>query len=690
MGATEIRRVQRGLASVPAAAPGWGGGKVRRVAHGIVEELGRIAMSQNLAASLARASGYAQAQLHREVWLEHLLLALTEDPDAAQVLLASHVDIARLNTEVSEVLGRIEDRNPPERSDAISVSPDLKRILEAAGAAASKGRRREINGAIVLAAIVGDGRTASAHLLRAQGLTFEEAIRVLRAAPQPAAPAALPAPAPAQHVPQPPLPHQVPPQSAPELAQSPSRSRTSTEDILASARERVQRARSEAAAAASAQAAAAAQHQPPVQEYQPPQYSAPPEPEAYQPPLYEPGPQPAVEPARDYQQPYYEASQPAAAPEPQDHGMPPPLPMGGEEPGYSPYGAGPGAAAEQGWSGEQGWQQPESPPAQPEWGPPPALPSPGIETAAQVPWGSPPAPPSYAPPPAYEVPGIERAAQPGSGYGGSIPGASPAPSYREPQLPPHPIYPQWPEPQQLPQPPPAQPPAPQHAPPQQPQMPDYGAYEPPPQPPPMAIPTPAPRASAPARAQRERRAAGSGIEAGQLAENIPRLMRKLTPVVVEARIAKADVKELMADMSGGGPAYRHDLAVTKAMSVRLRAPEGGFFIETASPETQWIENTLGLMSADFASWRWTVTPRETGKRRLQLVVAARTVGSDGLAAETALPERVIEVAVKTNYALAARHWGGWIAAAIMGGVLSKFGQSLLDASTKLATLLKAG
>ena len=39
--------------------------------------------------------------------LEHLLLALTEDPDAAAVLQASNVDLLRLGTDVSGYLGRL-------------------------------------------------------------------------------------------------------------------------------------------------------------------------------------------------------------------------------------------------------------------------------------------------------------------------------------------------------------------------------------------------------------------------------------------------------------------------------------------------------------------------------------------------------------------------------------------------------
>jgi hypothetical protein len=148
----------------------------------IDDELGRIPMSPFLTATLTRAADYATAQAHREVTLEHLLLALAEDPEASVVLKSSDVDIARLLSDVSGFLGRSEDRVAPGSGTGVAISQDLKRILEAAAAAAQQGRRREINGAIVLAAIVGDGKSTAALLLRSQGLTFEAAIRALQRA----------------------------------------------------------------------------------------------------------------------------------------------------------------------------------------------------------------------------------------------------------------------------------------------------------------------------------------------------------------------------------------------------------------------------------------------------------------------------------------------------------------------------
>jgi hypothetical protein len=179
-------------------------------------------------------------------------------------------------------------------------------------------------------------------------------------------------------------------------------------------------------------------------------------------------------------------------------------------------------------------------------------------------------------------------------------------------------------------------------------------------------------------------------EIGQLVENIPRTMRVAVPALIEVRIARAEVQALAEGLQGGGAAHRHEVTITKAMSVRLRAPDGGFFIETASPETQWIEKTMLLSSDDFASWRWHVTPREKGRRRLQLIISARTVSADGLAAETALPDQVITVRVKTNYAKTASHWAGWGIAALIGGLLAKFGEGALDAGLQIVAKMMSG
>jgi hypothetical protein len=150
-------------------------------------------------------------------------------------------------------------------------------------------------------------------------------------------------------------------------------------------------------------------------------------------------------------------------------------------------------------------------------------------------------------------------------------------------------------------------------------------------------------------------------------------MRHALPHPIEVRIAREVVAGVASGMSS--PVASYAIAVTRSMSVRLRSPDGAFDIEPISPETQWIDTRLGLMVDDFASWRWTVTPRRQGRGDLQLIVAARTVGEDGVAAETALPDQVITVSIGINWPLTTRRWGGWAAAMIAGAVLGKLAES---------------
>lgn len=534
----------------------------------IVDDLGRIPMSQHLAATLARAASYADAQQHPEVTLEHLLLALTEDQDAAGVLRSSNVDLARLAGDVATHIGQIQDRRDVNGPPQVLISPDLKRILEAAAAAARQGRRGEINGAIVLAAIVGDGKSTAANLLRVQGLTFEQAIRALQRAASTQAP----------------RPDAAPPQ--PQRPAAAPGSTGSTEDILATARERVQ--------------SRSAQSQP----------VPPPAPDPATPSL-ETAPEPALRPD-------FRPMDPAAA----TPGRPSPPPQ---------------------------WDVPPTQP--PRTGPPqpPREPSPEDAMMRMD---------RTAPPP------LQRTQPPP----GPVPHGSMAPP---------PAAPRGPAPGSFQPPPSGMPPMPAGGPPPSLGQPPPGGVmrQPPPQ---QRPPQGGPPRSVPPGAQRPRRPARNvWVAAGQFVENIPRKMRVGVSMVVEARIGRREVKAIAEGMDGGAAIVRHEITVTKAMSVRLRSPDGGFFIESASPETQWIEGAPGF-DADYASWRWTITPRDRGKRRLQLLVSARTVGDDGLTAETALPDQVIDVKVTVNYAKTAARWAGWMTAAVAGGVLARFGEGLLE------------
>ncbi len=175
-----------------------------------IADLSHIPVSPGLSATLARSSEGARASGAPEVSLEHVLAALCDDADAADVLTACAIDPARLKGDVIRFLVQQTGGAAQPVIGPVTVSPALVRILEAAAAAARGGRRRDINGAIILAAIVGDGRSFAAQMLQEHGLTFDEAIKALQSAQT-----------------------QPPRAPAPELPPP-------AEDVLARARERVQ------------------------------------------------------------------------------------------------------------------------------------------------------------------------------------------------------------------------------------------------------------------------------------------------------------------------------------------------------------------------------------------------------------------------------------------------------------------
>lgn len=592
--------------------------------------LSRIAMSSGLAASLSRATDYARAQAHAEVTLEHMLLALCDDPDAALVLAASNINVAELMGEVGRQLAPLPVRGPGQEGELI-VAADLRRILEAAAAAARGGRRREINGAIVLAAIVGDGKSGAAHILSAQGMTFEGAIRALQAKPTATAdPSARP----------------LPP--------------TDAEAILAGARERVQ-SRSVTAPPRRLPPAEEPAHEEHALERDEPRFEAQvpaEEPMAPAPQLPPPEPAPVTQPPRGpmhHQPPQTQHRQPVPYREAQEPAFePPPPPVHQDEPSFGDYG--PGDYQSAGYEPER-YEPAGYPPEQAEpfgepgydFGPPPMPASPPYPPPMPAPsphegWAPPPSP-APGGPPRLAPPAPQRGALPPPPF----PPASAAPRPGPPPLAP------WPEPER-----------------------QFGAGPPPGAPPGFELgrQMPPPQQAQP-MGRPGGRSASPRVEIGQLVENIPRSMRVAVPAVIEVRIARADVQALAEGLQGGGSAYQHELMITKAMSVRLRAPDGGFYIETASPETQWIERATLMSQDDFASWRWHVTPREAGRKRLQLIISARTMSADGLVAETALPDQVITVRVRTNYAQVASRWIGWGVAAVAGGLLAKFGESAM-------------
>jgi hypothetical protein len=125
-------------------------------------------------------------------------------------------------------------------------------------------------------------------------------------------------------------------------------------------------------------------------------------------------------------------------------------------------------------------------------------------------------------------------------------------------------------------------------------------------------------------------------------------MRLGAATPAQVRIGRDKIDSLMQLLMGNRAQPNLETLTARVLSVRLRAPDGGFAIEAATPETQWIDAGSGQPQDEPVTWHWDITPLQRGRGRLQLLVSARTIGRDGIAAETAPPDRIIEVAVRGN------------------------------------------
>jgi hypothetical protein len=135
--------------------------------------MGPVKFSGGLVAALHRATESAAARRHEYTTLEHLLLALTDDADAAAVMEACRVDPLLLKTMLTEYLDEELDRgdfgeHPPTES--------FHRMIRRAVIHAQESGRRVITGANVLVGIWTERESHAAQLLHQLGVSYRDAV----------------------------------------------------------------------------------------------------------------------------------------------------------------------------------------------------------------------------------------------------------------------------------------------------------------------------------------------------------------------------------------------------------------------------------------------------------------------------------------------------------------------------------
>ena len=128
-------------------------------------------IAQELEISLHMAFVNARQKRHELITVEHLLLALLDNPSAAAVLRACNLDFDRLRRELTHFV----DTHVPRLAGTTDADalPTLgfQRVIQRAVLHTQSSGRKEVNGANVLAAIFGEKESHAIFFLRQQNIT---------------------------------------------------------------------------------------------------------------------------------------------------------------------------------------------------------------------------------------------------------------------------------------------------------------------------------------------------------------------------------------------------------------------------------------------------------------------------------------------------------------------------------------
>ncbi len=128
-------------------------------------------LSKELELTLNRAFTEARSKRHEFMTVEHLLLALLDNPVAAEVLRACGADIEKLRRELE---GFLEETTPLlSPNDTRETQPTLgfQRVLQRAVLHVQSSGNKEVTGANVLVAIFGEQESQSVYFLNKQDVT---------------------------------------------------------------------------------------------------------------------------------------------------------------------------------------------------------------------------------------------------------------------------------------------------------------------------------------------------------------------------------------------------------------------------------------------------------------------------------------------------------------------------------------
>jgi ATP-dependent Clp protease ATP-binding subunit ClpA len=135
--------------------------------------------SRPLEESLHRAVAYANQRKHEYATLEHLLLSLVDDEEAAGVMRACDVDLNALRTTLTNYVDTELRSLVVDDGEDAKPTAGFQRVIQRAVIHVQSSGREEVTGANVLVAIFSERESHAAYFLQEQDMTRYDAVNYI-------------------------------------------------------------------------------------------------------------------------------------------------------------------------------------------------------------------------------------------------------------------------------------------------------------------------------------------------------------------------------------------------------------------------------------------------------------------------------------------------------------------------------
>src|SRR3984885_10992362 len=136
-------------------------------------------LSRNLEQTLHRALSLAADRKHEYATLEHLLLGLIDDADAATVLRACGVDIEKIKKDLTKFLDKDLAGLATDRAGDPKPTAGFQRVVQRAAIHVQSSGRDEVTGANVLVALFSERESHAVYFLQLQDMTRLDAVNFI-------------------------------------------------------------------------------------------------------------------------------------------------------------------------------------------------------------------------------------------------------------------------------------------------------------------------------------------------------------------------------------------------------------------------------------------------------------------------------------------------------------------------------